>query len=213
MGGISTATLPLSCRESSSARSVRVHDRAARLEWFKSVILPHEAALRRRLRRMAPAGVDVDDIASEALVRAYTTEAYARIDRGRGFLFTIARNLLTDLARRRAVVSFDLVADLDAMAVVDEAPSSEAVVSARDELRRLQKVVDGLPPQCRRVFLMRRIDELPLAEIAGRLALSVSTVEKHLSRAMALVSRGMAESEPVSGRTEGRAWRLKTKTR
>jgi RNA polymerase sigma factor (sigma-70 family) len=184
-----------------------VHDRGARLSWFKSVILPHEAALRRRVRRLATPDMDVDDIVAEVLVRAYSVAGYERIDRGRNFLFTVARNLLTDLARRRAVVSFDMMADLESLAVADEAPSSESVVSARDELRRLQRIVDAMPPQCRKVFLMRRIDELPLADIAARLALSVSTVEKHLAKAMTLLTRGMEESDPVSTIGGARAWR------
>lgn len=188
---------------------VGVHDRAARLAWFKAVVLPHEAALRRRVRRLAgsAAGIDVDDIVSEALVRAYTTADYGRVDRGRSFLFAITRNLLTDLARRRAVVSFDLMADLENLAVVDEAPSPERVVSSREELRQLQRVVDTLPRQCRRVFLLRRIEEMPLARIAERLGLSVSTVEKHLSKAMAQLTRGMTENDPVSEMSKGPAWR------
>lgn len=183
-------------------------ERAPRHAWFKSVILPHEPALRRRVRRMASAGdIDVDDIVAEVLVRAYTIEDYVRITRGRAFLFTITRNLLTDLARHRAVVSFDLMANLENFDFPDSAPSPESVVVARDELRYLQQILETLPAQCRRVFLLRRIDELSLGEIAVRLGLSVSTVEKHLSKAMALLARGMADSEPVMTDRQGLIWR------
>ncbi len=185
---------------------LEVQDRAARHAWFKSVVLPHEAALRRHVRRLSASGVDIDDIISEALIRAYTSADYTRIDNGRAFLFAVARNLLIDLARRRAVVSFDYMADLDKLNLADGAPSAETVVSARDEVRRLQQIVDALPPQCRRVFVMRRIDDLDLEEIAARLSLSVSTVEKHLSKAMALLTAGMAESDPVSDSQKGLTW-------
>ncbi len=184
-----------------------MHDRAARHAWFKTTILPHEPALRRQVRRMATAPhIDVDDIVSETLARAYMAQDYARIDRGRAFLFTVARNLMADLARHRAVIPFDLVANLDSFDLSDPAPSPESAAVARDELRHLQQVVETLPPQCRQVFFLRRIDELPLQEIAVRLGLSVSTVEKHLSRAMALLTRGMAEGEPVSKTPPGQTW-------
>lgn len=184
-----------------------MQDRAARHAWFKATILPHEAALRRHVRRMATTPhIDVDDVVSETLSRAYFTEDFPRIDHGRAFLFTIARNLMTDLARHRAVVPFELMANLESFEPSDPGPSPENTAVARDELRRLQQVVDSLPTQCRQVFLLRRIDELCMSDIAVRLGLSVSTVEKHLSKAMALLTRGMAEGEPVQNQSKGLAW-------
>lgn len=180
-----------------------------RHEWFKLVILPHEAALRRRVRRMSAPGIDVDDVVSEALVRAYQVEDYARIIQGRAFLFTVARNLLADLARRQAVVPFQVLADLENFDPADPAPSPETAAIARDELRLLQRIVGALPRQARRVFLLRRIEELSLHTIAVRLGLSVSTVEKHLSKAMALLTRGMAEADPVPRSKQEPTWRVK----
>lgn len=129
-----------------------MHDRIARLAWFKSIVLPHEAALRKHVRRLITPDLDVDDIVSESLTRAYAADDWPRISNGRSFLFRIARNLLVDAARRRAVVSFEVMADLEALNIADEAPSTEVIVSARDELRRLEKAVDRLPPRCREVF-------------------------------------------------------------
>lgn len=168
-------------------------DRTARHAWFKSIVLPHEMELRGWLRRkVASTEVDVDDVVSESLIRAYQVQNFERIDRGRAFLFTIARNLLVDLARQRAVVSFDLVANLEDLEVPDDSDSPESIVTAWDELRLLQEVLETLPARCREVFCLRRIQELSMADIADRLELSVSTVEKHLANAMARLTRGMS---------------------
>lgn len=189
-----------------NANSQPVHDLLARLAWFKSIILPHESALRRQVHRLAGPDVDVDDVVSEALARAYSASDWSRIDRGRGYLFTIARNLLFDAARRRSIVSFHRMADLDTLHLADDAPSTEAIVCAQDELRRLQEIVDELPLQCRRVFLLRRVHERSLQEIAVELGLSVSTVEKHLAKAMESLTQALAESDPAtSGSTS--TWR------
>jgi RNA polymerase sigma-70 factor (ECF subfamily) len=55
----------------------------------------------------------------------------------------------------------------------------------------LQKAIDlalaGLPPQCRRVFEMSRIEQLSYAEIAGQLNISTNTVENHISKALKLL--------------------------
>jgi len=165
---------------------------AERLAWFKAVILPHEGALRARLRRLTPPGFDVDNLVAETLARAYGARDIARVTAGRSYLFAIARNLLIDTARREAIVSLDFVADLDLLRSDD---TMEAAITARSELRQLQAIVDTLPPQCRRVFLMRRVQEFSLGEIAEQMALSVSTVEKHLAKAVLLVAKALSERE------------------
>lgn len=187
-------------------------DRAERTAWFKAQVLPHEAALRRRLAAMRIP--DVEDVVSEVLARAYASENWPRIDQGRAFVFQIARNMLTDAARRNAIVSIDFMADLESLHLDDGGPSPEASAAARDELRQLQKALDALPPQPRRVFLMRRVQDLSPQEIAVELRLSVSTVEKHLAKAMTAVTRalGAAEHAPRPRPGEER-WRNRTTRR
>lgn len=164
----------------------------ARLDWFKQVVLPHEAALRARLRRVLPRRLDIDDVVSEAMTRAYAIEDFERITAGRAYLFQIARNLLVDEARRNRVVSIELVADIDLMGVT---PSAEAALEARDELRRLQTIIDALPIQCRRAFILRRVHGKPVGEIAEEMGLSVSTVDKHIGRAAVKVMQALGEFE------------------
>ncbi len=163
-----------------------------RLDWFKAVILPHESLLKARMRRLCPSGFDVDDLVAESLARAYVAKDIGRITAGRGYLFTIARNLLIDATRRDTIVSLNFVADLDILKTDD---TLEASLTARDQLRKLQSIIDALPPQCRRVFLLRRVHEFSLSEIAEQMSLSVSTVEKHLAKAALLLAKGVTERE------------------
>jgi len=173
----------------------------AKLDWFKATILPNEAALRARLRRLMPASQDVDDMVAEVLARAYATESWQNVTAGRAYLFTIARNLVIDNARRDKIVSFETIADLD---LLNAEGSVEAQLVARDALRHLHAIIETLPGQCRRVFLLRRIHEKSMAEIAEEMGLSVSTVEKHLAKAIALVMRAWAEREDLDfGRGRG----------
>lgn len=173
-------------------------DLATRIDWFKASILPHERALRARLKRSsAAAEADLDDFVSEALVRAYGAEDWASVDNGRHFLFRIARNVVIDHARRSALVAFD---SLDECGGHDQEPDrrTEAAISARDELRQVQRAIEAMPPQCRRVFVLRRVHERSIGEIAAEMELSVSTVEKHLGKAVSLLARAIAEIEEGS---------------
>jgi RNA polymerase sigma-70 factor (ECF subfamily) len=51
----------------------------------------------------------------------------------------------------------------------------------------LQKSVEKLPPQSRRIFLMSRMENLSNVEIAGRLDISVRTVENQIFRALKML--------------------------
>ncbi|EQB31890.1 RNA polymerase sigma factor [Sphingobium ummariense] len=164
----------------------------ARLDWFKQAILPHEGALRSRLRRVVSHRQDVDDIVAECMTRAYANGDIHRLQSGRAFLFQIARNLLIDEARREKIVSLELVAELD---VLQADNSTEEALHARDELRHLQAILDTLPAQCRRAFILRRVHEKSVKEIAEEMELSVFTVDKHLTRAAVKIMQAIGQFE------------------
>ncbi len=56
---------------------------------------------------------DVDDIVSEVFTRAWSCKDWSRIDKGRAYLFEVARNLVIDFARREKIISYDTVVDID----------------------------------------------------------------------------------------------------
>lgn len=164
----------------------------AKLEWFKTTLLPHETALRGRLRRILPPTQELEDTVAEVLARAYATENWQAVTAGRAYLFTIARNLVIDNARRNKIVSFEAIADLE---MLQSDTGLEGQLHARDALRQVEAIVAALPAQCRRVFVLRRIHDKSMGEIAEEMCLSVSTVEKHLAKAIALVMRAWSQRE------------------
>jgi RNA polymerase sigma-70 factor, ECF subfamily len=57
-------------------------------------------------------------------------------------------------------------------------PLSDIIEKEYNE--KIEKVIDDLPPQCRRIFLMSRVEDLPHKEIAERLGISVNTVKSQI---------------------------------
>jgi RNA polymerase sigma factor (sigma-70 family) len=74
--------------------------------------------------------------------------------------------------------------------------------SAHQELRRLAEAIDELPPKCREVVWMRRVDDLSQKEVAARLSISQKTVEKHVMKGMKLLAAAMHRTTSAETATE-----------
>ena len=59
------------------------------------------------------------------------------------------------------------------------------------ELQRLVQVVEALPPRCRDVFMLCRVEGLNHAEVAERLNISKSTVVSQMVKAMQRIEKAM----------------------
>ena len=65
---------------------------------------------------------------------------------------------------------------------------------ATNELQSaINKALEALPPQCKRVFEMSRIEQLSYSEIAMQLDISTNTVENHISKALKLLRVDLKE--------------------
>lgn len=155
--------------------------------WLGRHVLPHEPALRAWLRRKSLVDLDVEDVIQETYTRLVAADSVAHIRDTRSYLFQIAGSVVIDAIRRRKVVSLSSVPDLDYLGVASDAPSPEQQVIARDELQRLATMIARLPGKVRDVFALRRIQGLSQREVAERLGLAESTVEKHMSRGFLLM--------------------------
>lgn len=150
--------------------------------WFMQHILLHEPALRAWLGRRPSAGIDVDDVIQEAYAVLGAVERVALIRNPRAYLFQVARSIVVRHIRRSRVVSIQAAGDLEGFDPADDAASAEQSAIDRDELRRLAEAVAAMPPQMREAFVLRRVHDLPQREIAKRMRISESTVEKHIGK-------------------------------
>ena len=99
----------------------------------------------------------------------------------RSYLRIVANNLMVDLFRRWKVEE----AYLEALAQRPEPVtlSAEEREIVLETLQALDKMLDALPTQMRKAFLMSRMDGLTYAQIAERLQVSERTVKRYMQQA------------------------------
>jgi RNA polymerase sigma factor (sigma-70 family) len=172
--------------------------------WFAREILAHEAPLIRYLMRTWHARDEIHDLRQETYLRVYEAAAKQRPRSAKAFLFTTARHLLVDRMRRQRVVSFEPGWNLDELNVLVDEISPERSAGADEELRALAIAFNRLPPRCRQVVWMRRVEEQSQKEVAKRLGIGEAMVEKHVAKAMRRLADalfGCHSSEKPKGET------------
>lgn len=163
--------------------------------WFAREILPHEAALVRYLTRTWPNRDEIHDLRQETYVRVYEAAGKARPQFPKSFLFTTARHLMADRVRRARVVSIETIGDLEALSVPVEEATPEQRLDARQELMKLARAFSSLPPRCREVVWLRRVDDLSQKEVASRLQISEKTVESHIVKGTRMLADALFGSK------------------
>lgn len=140
------------------------------------------------LQRRGQALDDAEDLVQEAFARFHRAGHRAGDIDARPLLFAISKNLLKDLWKATHRERTRVVGqDVDAVAwqtAASQAPSADRHAMAREELAGVSEAIRALPPRCRDAFLLHRFENLSYSQIAERLGVSVSMVEKHLAEAL-----------------------------
>jgi len=125
---------------------------------------------------LAGDGFEAEDITSETFVRAWSSTSPIRTETLKAYLFTIARNIyLGQQRKRKNEVSIEGT-------LPDLAPGPDTLVEQRLELQRIQQVLQTFPEIDRTAFILRVQHELPYAEIARVLQLSLSAAKVKVHR-------------------------------
>jgi RNA polymerase sigma factor (sigma-70 family) len=134
----------------------------------------------RRVRDQA----EVEDMAQEVFARIVARDSTEPVEHLDGYVLRTAWTVLADRARRGASHMAALHIPLNADLHGDEEIDPERVLSGKEDLRAAMAALLSLPERTRTVFILRRLEGCRHKEIAMRLGISVSAVEKHLVRAI-----------------------------
>lgn len=172
-------------------------DWAQRQIWFRFAPMVYGL-----LRRSLGLRHDTEDLVQEVFLRVFnrlsTLENPAAL---RSFIYSFAVRVVSEELRRRRVRS--------RLAAIFLSPSQEHSTphvdfESREMLGRIQTVMDAMNDRVRAVFVLRRFDGVPLADIATNLDLSLATVKRDLDKANDFILRAIRRDKQLREGLEGR---------
>lgn len=136
--------------------------------------------------RIAPPD-EIEDIVQETYVRACQIKPDSEIKEPRALMVTIAKNLAFDhlkRADRRLTDQFEDGAGVEH--IEDHASGADPLrrIVSNEEFAFFCEAVRLLPAQCRKVFVLKKVYGYSQREIARKLNISESTIEKHVAKGM-----------------------------
>ncbi len=156
-----------------------------RAQWLATYIMPIEQESRGWLRRVAPAGLEVDDVIQEAYKILAGLADVSRITNPRAYFYQVIKSLISEHLRRASVARG--AAANPQVLPEQEGLTPERIVSGREDLAGLYRAITRLPEPSRTIFILRKIDNLSQKEIAAKLRVSESTVEKQIARGLRII--------------------------
>lgn len=167
---------------------------------LKALYLAHREELQAYLNRQVRCRETAADLTQDVFIRLSEQAGRTRIGNVRAYLFSSVRNLLIDHFRREQHRRGEEVEPGELENRVELSPSLEQTVMAQQELQQLNVLVQNMPPRCREVFLLSRLEGLTYVEIGARLGISSKTAFSHMVRALELLKKGMPEQSGGSER-------------
>jgi RNA polymerase sigma-70 factor (ECF subfamily) len=171
-----------------SSSGGRLPECVTRDERFETDALPHLRALYGTAYRMTRNAHDAEDLVQETFLRAY--RGFDRFEAGtniRAWLFTILHRVRTDAFRRagRSPQTVEMIGEGPGVPAPQEALASGA--------EDIERALLALPEVFRMAVVLRDVEELSYAEIAGVLDVPIGTVMSRIHRGRALLRAALAK--------------------
>jgi RNA polymerase sigma-70 factor (ECF subfamily) len=142
--------------------------------------------LLRQIARRTGNQADAEDLLHSAYLRLESYRSENVVHDPAAFLVRTAFNISIDNYRRSKKFQAE---DCGTLAVEDLSPLQDEVLASRARLERVKEGLLQLSPKTREIFLMHRLNNYKYHEIAARLNISESSVEKHIAKAFLFLNK------------------------
>jgi len=153
-----------------------------KLASFEATVLPHLDAAYNLARWLLHNKADAEDVAQEAVLRAFRFFGSFRGGDGRPWLLTIVRNTCYSYLQKNRSHELSLPIEDELFDVQSQDPSPEARLIQIDSSEILMKALEQLPVETREIIVLREIEEMSYKEIAEIAGVPIGTVMSRLAR-------------------------------
>lgn len=185
-------------------KNILINDLSAgRKEAFEFLFTTYYPRLRNYASHFIADVDDVEDIIQDSFVNLWNRRAMLTGVSLSSMLFTMVRNGCLNFLKHKAIVEGYNIRELNQVNGNEALYNYDFLGSADEELlcdelrRQIHDVLSRLPERSRQVFVMSRFEGLKNREIAERLDISVKVVEKHVSKALAMLRKQIMRSGNV----------------
>lgn len=186
-----------------SKRDTRADSSREHAELVTRLFRDHNEALIRFLALRLRSQEAAKEVAQEAYVRLLKLDQPGAISFLRAFLFKTAANLAVDRVRHEQTTR-RVKQEISFLEELTSHPGPERSTSGAQELKLAERLIDELPPKCRRAFLLHKVYGLEFADIAKQMGLGERMVRTYVVRAVLYCCAGLdAARAEKGGKSDG----------
>ncbi|MGS2723348.1 RNA polymerase sigma factor [Porticoccus sp. GXU_MW_L64] len=174
----------------------------------------HEKSLRHYISGFFITPQDIEDITQETFLRTFKSDIKERVQKPKPFMFRVAKNLIMSEYRRSSYKLTDYIEDIGPDSeplAIDDLENNREV---QQKLGLFCEALAGLPEQCRRVVIMRKVYGFSIKEISKRLDMPTSTINWNIAKGMTACDNLIEQAEnttsekQLSGNSKSSSWRI-----
>ncbi len=136
---------------------------------------------------------EAEEIVSDVFVTVWQNRNKIReIEHVKAWLLTITHNqAVSYLRKKNHAVSSVTWEEMGENAIPADLQTPDERLISQEEMSRINHAIHTLPPRCRQVFVLAKIEKLLYKDIAGLLGISVKTINMHIASALERISEAM----------------------
>jgi RNA polymerase sigma-70 factor, ECF subfamily len=159
---------------------------------FEHFVLPHLDAAFNLARWLLRGRADAEDVAQEAMLRAFRFFGGFHGGDARAWLLQIVRNTCYSWLEKHRPM--ELSTEFDEEVHGETQVSPEALAIAGDERERLTRALETLPARFREVLVLRELEGCSYKEIAAITSVPLGTVMSALARARGRLQKALTQN-------------------
>jgi RNA polymerase sigma-70 factor (ECF subfamily) len=162
---------------------------------FDQVVLPHLDAAFNLARWLLRGRADAEDVAQDAMLRAFRFFRGFHGGDARAWLLQIVRNTCYSWLEKNRPL--ELSTEFDEALYPQSGANPETLAIAGDNRERLTRALEDLPPRFREVLVLRELEGCSYKEIAAIASVPIGTVMSTLARARQRLQRALTQADPL----------------